>query len=75
MTSADTRQQSESVTPLRDSQWAMRLFGYDPKQKSAFWQRVHASGVPYIRTGRRKVQFDEQQVRDWLDRRSTGGAS
>jgi ClpP class serine protease len=29
----------------------MRLFGYSPERRSAFWQFCHSNGVPVIRTG------------------------
>lgn len=64
-----------SATALRDSDWAIRVFGYAEKTPSAFWQFVHSNGVPIVRTGKRKVQFSEAAVNDWLQRRSIGGAS
>lgn len=59
---------------LRPSSWAMELFGYTPKRRSAFWQWVSTNNVPHIRTGQRKIQFSEQAVLDWIDRRSNTGA-
>lgn len=56
---------------LRDSAWAMRLFGYDTARRCAFWQFVHTNGVPHVRTGKRKIQFNEQAVRDWQESRSS----
>lgn len=60
---------------LRDSAWAMRLFGYDKTRRSAFWQFIHNNNVPVVRTGQRKIQFNEQAVRDWQESRSTGAQS
>lgn len=48
----------------------MELFGYTKAQRSAFWQWVAANSVPHVRTGKRKVQFPEQAVLDWINRRS-----
>jgi hypothetical protein len=31
-------------------------------------------GLPMVRIGPRKILFDEAQVRDFVERRSTGGA-
>lgn len=59
---------------LLPSSWAMRLFGYTPERRSAFWQMVASRGVPRVRVGPRKIMFDESQVRDWIARRSTTGA-
>lgn len=51
----------------------MELLEYGPERRSAFWQFIYRNGVPYVRTGKRKIQFDEQAVRDWLARRSSTG--
>ena len=51
----------------------MQRFGYRREQRSAFWQFIHSNGVPIVRTGRRKIQFCEQQVADWLGRKSSTG--
>ena len=48
----------------------MTLFGYDKSRRSAFWQWVAANNVPLVRTGKRKIQFPEQAVLDWVNRRS-----
>jgi predicted DNA-binding transcriptional regulator AlpA len=57
--------------PLRDSAWAMALLNYTPEQRSAFWQFVHSNGIPFVRTGRKKIQFSEGAIRDWVARRSS----
>lgn len=64
-------EQNHAIT-LRDSQWAIGLFGYEDKSASAFWQFVHSNGVPIVRTGKRKIQFSETAVSEWLRQRSTG---
>lgn len=48
----------------------MELFGYTKERRSAFWQWVSANNVPHVRTGQRKIQFPEQAVFDWINRRS-----
>ena len=48
----------------------MELFGYSKARRSAFWQFCSANSVPHIRTGKRKVQFCEQAVLDWVNHRS-----
>lgn len=58
---------------LRDSAWAMALLNYTPDRRSAFWQFVHSNGIPHIRTGRKKIQFSETAIRDWVARRSSHG--
>lgn len=56
---------------LKDTPWAMQVLGYAHKSRSAFWQFVHANGVPFIRTGKRKIQFLEAAVYEWLKGRSS----
>jgi predicted DNA-binding transcriptional regulator AlpA len=58
---------------LRDSAWAMQLLNYSTARRSAFWAFVHSNSVPHIRTGQKKIQFNEQAVMDWLARRSSTG--
>lgn len=58
---------------LRDSKWARKLFGYQSKTSSAFWQFVYSNGVPHIRLNRRRIMFSELAVRDWIAKRSVGG--
>jgi hypothetical protein len=58
---------------LRDSAWAMALLNYTPERRSAFWQFVHSNGIPHVRTGRKKIQFSETAIRDWVARRSSNG--
>jgi predicted DNA-binding transcriptional regulator AlpA len=41
------------------------------KSRSAFWQFVHAAGVPHIRLNARNIIFDAQAVNDWLNARSS----
>ena len=50
----------------------MNLFGYSGKSRSAWWQFVKSNSIPYIRTGKQKIQFSEQAVLDWIEKRSTG---
>lgn len=57
---------------LRDSAWAMGFFGYTAERRSAFWQMIQSAGVPCVRLTPHKIMFDEQQVRDFIARRSTG---
>ena len=65
-------QQLPHEGPLRNSAWACRRFNYRyPEQRSAFFQWLHANAVPHVRTGRRKIQFDERQINDWIARRSS----
>ena len=42
------------------------------RDRSNFWQFVHRAGVPHIKAGPRKILFEEQAVRAWLDRRTVG---
>lgn len=58
---------------LRDSDWAMILFGYTKERRCSFWQFIHSNCVPCIRTGHRKIQFSEAAVLDWLASRSSSG--
>lgn len=51
----------------------MNRFGYQRGQRSAFWQFVHSNCVPIVRTGRKKIQFSEQQLGDWIDHKSSKG--
>ena len=64
---------STSQNALRESEWAMTLLGYTQERRSAFWQFVYTNGVPHIRTGKRKIQFMEQAVLDWIAHRSSTG--
>jgi predicted DNA-binding transcriptional regulator AlpA len=48
----------------------MDLFGYTKERRSAFWQFAAANNIPHVRTGQRKIQFPEQAVLDWINRRS-----
>ena len=66
-------EQQQPDSQLRDSAWACCRFGYRyPEQRSAFFQWLYANGVPHVRTGRRKIQFCERQIEDWIARRSSG---
>jgi hypothetical protein len=65
---------SPTQVPLRSSAWTMELLGYSADRRSAFWQFCHSNNLPYVRTGRRKIQFSEQAVNDWIAHRSIGGA-
>lgn len=49
----------------------MALLNYTPERRSAFWQFVHSNGIPHVRTGRKKIQFSEMAIRDWVARRSS----
>lgn len=75
MSSNDTVGSDASREPtefaLHPSEWAQKLLGYSPEQRSAFWQFVHSNAVPFIRLGPRKIQFRESDVRSWLENRST----
>jgi hypothetical protein len=62
-----------AIRPLRDSEWGMKVFNYTPERRSAFWQFVYTNGIPVVRLSPRKLMFDEQQIRDYIARRSTGG--
>lgn len=43
------------------------------RNRAAFWNFVHRSGVPHIRLNSRHIIFDEQTVCDWLASHSTVG--
>ena len=47
----------------------MALLGY--KDRGAFWDFVHRSGVPHVRLNARKIMFEEQALADWLAHRSS----
>ena len=44
-----------------------------PTSRSAFRQFVHGNQVPFIRVGRKKINFSEQQVTVWSAHRSATG--
>ncbi len=69
----NTNQSTATGFALRDSEWAMGLFGYTAKRRSAFWQFCKANGVPHVRTGKKKVQFSEAAVTEWIATRSSTG--
>lgn len=41
------------------------------KDRAAFWNFVHASGLPFIRLNARRIMFSERALEDWLARRSS----
>lgn len=49
----------------------MKRLGF--RNRPAFWQFVWREGVPCVRLNRRNIIFQEQQLTDWLARRSVGG--
>lgn len=51
----------------------MQLLGYS--DRSAFWQSVKRSGIPFVRINQRRCIFEESQIRAWLDRRTVGSRS
>ncbi len=51
----------------------MEITGH--RNRSAFWQFVHTSGVPHIRLNRRNIVFDQAALNCWLAARTVGGAA
>jgi hypothetical protein len=49
----------------------MSRWGY--RSRSAFWQFVHASGVPHLRLNARRVVFERRAVESWEAKRRIGG--
>ena len=62
-----------SQTCFMTSSEVMRLLNF--KDRTAFWEFVHRNGVPFVRLTRRKLLFEEANLRAWLDRRSVGRIS
>jgi predicted DNA-binding transcriptional regulator AlpA len=56
---------------IRDTAWAMKILGYSPHRKCAFWDFVHRNNVPLIRLGLRKIVFSESAILEWLAKRSS----
>ena len=48
----------------------MKRFGYT--NRAAFFQFVHANGVPHIRFNARRIMFDPAAIDAWLDKRRVG---
>lgn len=44
-------------------------WGY--KDRASFWSFVRSAGVPHIRLNARRIMFDENQLADWLAKRSS----
>lgn len=59
---------------LRDTPWAKEVFGYKNKTTQAFLQFCYRSGVPMVRTGKRKIQWNVDEINEWIASRSTGKA-
>jgi hypothetical protein len=62
----------QEVAPLRDTAWAMKLFGYSPKRKAAWCEWYRNNDVPYVRIGRR-ILFSERDVMEYIASRSCMG--
>lgn len=60
-----------AANPLRGSKWAMSRLGYLPEQRVAFWQFCASNAVPMVRLSARRIMFDERQLEDFINRRST----
>jgi predicted DNA-binding transcriptional regulator AlpA len=54
---------------LLKSTAVMAMLGY--KDRKSFWIAVRRDGIPHTRLNSRNIQFPEQALRDWLQRRST----
>lgn len=63
------------IEPLIDNKQVAALFGYSlPNQKTAWSEFAKSAGIPLIRLSPRKIMGDPRQIRDFIDRRSTGMA-
>ncbi len=60
---------------LRERDWAMRVLGYQPHQRSAFWNFAYANHLPHVRVGKKRIMFNEVAVYDWVERRSSSSGA
>ena len=58
--------------PLKSRDVMLRLGFRDPK---SFWVAVRREKIPHTRISCRNIVFFENQLSDWISKRSTGPAS
>lgn len=61
------------LEPLIENKKVAALVGYKlPEQRSAWSQFAATAGVPLVRLSGQKIMGDPRQLRDFIQRRSTG---
>lgn len=56
---------------LIKSEVVMAFFGYEKKNRAAFWHFVKTKGVPFVQLNARRIMFDPVALNYWIERRST----